>query len=126
MANKIEWLDRPVDKDYTAAATYLGLTLSDKRAAATAKAMEDAPVTMHRANDLVRASGLPLLGDNDPQVRKNLKKVSDGTKLSPVLVVRGDMTVPRPLVIADGYHRICASYVIDEDSMIPAVLVDLA
>lgn len=29
-----------------------------------------------------------------------------------------------PLIVADGYHRICASYWIDENPGIPCVLVD--
>ena len=39
----------------------------------------------------------------------DLKKIKQGSKLSPVLLVQGD-----PLWIADGYHRICVSYHIDE------------
>ena len=37
-----------------------------------------------------------------------------GTELSPVLLVRGT-----PLWVADGYHRVCASYHIDENTSIP-------
>jgi len=29
-----------------------------------------------------------------------------------------------PLVVADGYHRVCASYWIDENTDIPCILVD--
>jgi len=29
------------------------------------------------------------------------------------------------LIVADGYHRICASYHLDEDADIPCRLVDL-
>ena len=41
---------------------------------------------------------------------KDLAKVAAGTKLSPVLLVRGS-----PLWVADGYHRVCASYHVDEN-----------
>jgi hypothetical protein len=51
--------------------------------------------------------------------------VAAGRKLSPVLVVRGCVATGRPLTVADGYHRICASYHIDEDADIPCHLVDL-
>jgi hypothetical protein len=30
-----------------------------------------------------------------------------------------------PLIIADGYHRICASYNLDEDADIPCRMVDI-
>ena len=41
--------------------------------------------------------------------------------LSPILLLRGDDN--HPLIIADGYHRVCASYWIDENTDIPCVLV---
>jgi hypothetical protein len=39
--------------------------------------------------------------------------------------VRGDLHTNRPLVVADGYHRICASYHLDENADIPCRVVDL-
>jgi len=30
-----------------------------------------------------------------------------------------------PLIVADGYHRICASYHLDEDADIPCRITDL-
>jgi hypothetical protein len=56
---------------------------------------------------------------NDYEVARALKKVARGEALSPVLLVRGT-----PLVVADGYHRICASYHLAEDADIPCRLVD--
>jgi hypothetical protein len=41
--------------------------------------------------------------------------------LSPILLLRG--TDERPLIVADGYHRVCASYWIDENTDIPCILV---
>jgi hypothetical protein len=70
------------------------------------------------AKDILRASALPLLAANDHEVAKDLSKVKSGTKLSPVLLVRGT-----PLWIADGYHRVCASYHLDEDAAIPCRIV---
>jgi hypothetical protein len=51
--------------------------------------------------------------------------VKKGVKLSPVLLVRGGLGGDRPLTVADGYHRICASYHLDEDADIPCRLADL-
>ncbi|HEY5273825.1 MAG TPA: hypothetical protein VIJ34_11395 [Acidimicrobiales bacterium] len=69
--------------------------------------------TRYRAKDLLRASNLPLSPIDDPEVAKDPARVKAGTKLSPVLLVRGE-----PLWVADGDHRICASYHIDEDAEI--------
>ena len=48
-----------------------------------------------------------------------------GEKLSPVLLVRGGLYHDRLLTVADGYHRICASYLLDEDADIPCRIADL-
>ena len=80
---------------------------------------------LHRkAKDLLRASGLPLLGPDNVHVAKDLDKVREGRRLSPVLVVRGDLATDLPLTIADGYHRICASHHINEDADIPCRMAD--
>ena len=42
-------------------------------------------------------------------------------KISPLLLVR-DKTGGR-VIIADGYHRLCAVYTFDEDAMIPCKIV---
>jgi len=59
-------------------------------------------------------------------VQNNLKKVAKGERLSPVLLVRGSIEQDRPLTVADGYHRVCASYFIDENTEIPCRIVDWA
>jgi hypothetical protein len=43
----------------------------------------------------------------------------------PILLVRGDVTANRAVQIADGYHRVCASYHNDENTDIPCRIVDL-
>jgi hypothetical protein len=58
-------------------------------------------------------------------VAKDLKKITQGRLLSPVLCVRGMMRAGMPLIVADGYHRICASYHLDEDADIPCRITDL-
>lgn len=124
MAKQEYWLAQPEESDYEAAAQYLTLVLADDRSRAVAARLGDGSVLRHRANDLLRASALPLLPPDDPEVVKDLKKVRKGKKLSPVLLVRGGLG-ERALVVADGYHRICASYHLNEDSTIPCRMVDL-
>jgi hypothetical protein len=59
-----------------------------------------------------------LLAADDSEVSADLEKVKGGEKLSPVLLLVGS-----PLVVADGYHRICASYHLDEKTLVPCRLV---
>jgi hypothetical protein len=55
-------------------------------------------------------------------VASDLAKIKKGKQLSPILLVRGDYLAGQPLQIADGYHRVCASYHTDENTDIPVVL----
>ena len=115
------WKDEPEEHDYPAAADYLSL-LFPEEAAATIDGLRRAATIRRKAKDLMRAGRLELLPADDPEVSKDLKKVEQGERLSPVLLVRG--RAGRPLIVADGYHRICASYHLDEDADIPCRLVD--
>jgi hypothetical protein len=119
------WMEEPEEHDYPAAGDYLTLLLDPAAAEAVVVALETAPLVHRKAKDLLRASGLPLLPADNVHVARDLKKVEDGRKLSPVLLVRGDLARGTPLVVADGYHRICASYHLDENADIPCRVADL-
>jgi hypothetical protein len=125
MAVKEHWKSEPEDHDFPAAAAdYLSLVAPDDVVTELVKALRSAPLVHRKAKDLLRASQLPLLPANNPHVAKDLKKVEDGERLSPLLVVRGQLSIGVPLTGADGYHRICASYHLDENADIPCRIVD--
>lgn len=123
-AARPHWKDQPDEHDYPAATDYLTLLMGQAPAARLVGALRDAPIVRRKAKDLLRASGLPHLPTDNPHVAADLRKVKKGRLLSPVLVVRGSLTRGQPMVVADGYHRICASYHIDEDADIPCRIVD--
>ena len=118
---KIGWLEEPEPHDYPAAVSYLSLIYDAKRARRLVHALKAAPVVQFKAKDILRASTLPLLGGSNSHVEKDAKKVRAGSKLSPVLLVR-DSASGR-VIIADGYHRVCAVYGFDEDAVIPCKIV---
>jgi hypothetical protein len=120
---KEHWKTEPDAHDYPAAADYLSLVTAEDAVTRLVDALRAAPVTHRKAKDLLRASALPALPTDNPHVTKDLKKVEAGEKLSPVLLVRGRLSTTTPLTIADGYHRICASYHLDEDADIPCRIV---
>jgi hypothetical protein len=120
----LSWADAPAEHDYPAAASFLRLIAAPALAESLSSLLSQAPLVHQAAKDILRAARLPLLPTDDPEVAKDLKKVSKGTPLSPVLLVRGELQPDRPLQIADGYHRVCASYHLDEDAEIPCRLVD--
>jgi hypothetical protein len=109
------WKDEPEAQDFPAAESYLSLLLGAAAAAKLAKALRKEQTLQHyAAKDILRAAGLPLLGPDDSEVAADLEKVKAGRKLSPVLLVQGI-----PLWVADGYHRVCASYHLDEKIPVP-------
>jgi hypothetical protein len=99
--------------------------LPEAVAAGVVKELRSARVVHRKAKDLLRASGLDLLPETSPHVANDLRKVDRGESLSPVLVVRGNARRGMPLIVADGYHRICASYHLDENADIPCRIADL-
>ncbi len=118
------WLDEPDQHDYAAAEHYLSLISDPDTARKTAEALKQGSIEHRQAKDILRAAQLPLLDQLDALVAKDLRKVGDGKELSPVLLVRGDAASGLPLEVADGYHRICASYHVDENTDIPCRLTD--
>jgi hypothetical protein len=109
-AKKHIWETKPAETDFKAARAYLGLLAEDAVAANIVKRLRAAKTSEFEAKDLLRASQTHLLDDDDPHVAENLKKLKKGKRLSPVLLVRGDAAQGVTLTIADGHHRICASY----------------
>jgi len=118
------WSEVAQDHDFPAAAAYLGLVCEPTEVRRLVAALKMAPTVRHQAKDLLRASGLTLLPGDNAHVASDLAKIRRGDSLSPVLLVRGDYRRGMPLTIADGYHRICASYYVNEDADIPCLLVD--
>jgi hypothetical protein len=117
----IQWLDQPETHDYDAASSYLNLIVPPARAAGLVKRLRASRVNRYKAKDIFRASGLSLLGISNAHVEKDRRKVAAGTRLSPLLLVRDPQH--GKVVIADGYHRLCAVYGYDEDALIPCKIV---
>ena len=119
------WKDSPEKHDYPAALDYLTLVVEEAAARKLVAGLRSAPTLHKKAKDLLRASRLPLLPRDNPHVAEDLKKIKKGKPLSPVLLVRGDAGLDVPLTVADGYHRICASWYRDENIPIACRIVSL-
>ncbi len=124
MSDKEHWKQEPDEHDYPAAASYLSLILPEGSVNRLVEELRAAPIGHWQAKDLLRASNLPLLPPDNPHVASDLKKVKMGVGLrrssSSGVICRG----AAPLTIADGYHRICASWRLNEDADIPCRMAD--
>jgi hypothetical protein len=120
---EVIWKDDVDKDDYDAAYDYLDLIIADEKVLhRVVKRLKDAKIVTKKAKDILRASRLPRLGEDNIHVMHNINKYKMGIKLSPVLLVRG---LDGTLVIADGYHRVCTTYMLSEDLNIPCKLVSI-
>lgn len=119
----VKWLDEPEAHDFAAAADYLSMVGEADTVEKTVAGLREAKPLYRKAKDILRAAQLPLLPETNEHVKADLRKISEGKKLSPILLVRGDAVRTVRLEIADGYHRVCASYLTDENTDIPCRLV---
>lgn len=117
----IKWAKDVAEHDYAAAGAYLSLKLPAAVAAKAVDRLRNAKLTKRRANDILRAAGLSPAPLDDPGVVKDLIKVIEGKKLSPVLVVGGG---PTGTDIADGFHRVSLVYRVDPYGDVPLRLAE--
>lgn len=118
---EIKWLIEPEEHDYPAAKSFLNLIYDESMANTYVEKLSRASISEFKAKDIFRASGLSLLGVSNAHVEKDQQKIESGQELSPLLLVR-DSTHGK-VIIADGYHRLCAIYSYDEDAIIPCKIV---
>ena len=113
------WKDEPEAQDFPAAESYLSLLVGPAAAGPDLPrlcARNERCSTMRRRT----SCGPPACrcSPDDSEVVADLDKVKAGAKLSPVLLVWG-----MPLWVADGYHRVCASYHLGEKTWVPCRVV---
>jgi hypothetical protein len=122
---QIVWKKKPDAEDFDGELNFLSLVLRCAQSEKLLRALRKASAIERAAKDLLRASNLPLLARDEPHVDEDLKRIHKGKPLPPVLLIRGDMTKGVPLIVADGYHRICAIYYYDESAAIQCRMVSI-
>jgi disulfide oxidoreductase YuzD len=118
---EIKWFSEPEEHNYPAALSYLSLIYDVQTAADYVARLRDAAMSEFKAKDIFRASSLSLLGVSNTHVEKDQKKIEKERELSPLLLVRDANN--GKVIVADGYHRLCAVYSYDEDALIPCKIV---
>ncbi len=117
----VKWFREPEEHNYPAALSYLSLIFEDSVAHEYVKKLTKAAISKFKAKDIFRASGLSLFGVSNSHVKRDQEKIAAGKKLSPLLLVRNADS--GKVIVADGYHRLCAVYTHDEDAWIPCKIV---
>jgi hypothetical protein len=117
---KIAWAREPDKKDYPAAERYLCLLFAPNEAAEITARLRKAPVTQQVSRDVMRAAVSSMIGISDSDEERD--KILAGQKVSPLLLVSHKAT--GRVIIADGFHRLCTVFKIDQTSMVPCKIVD--
>lgn len=118
---EINWLPEAEEHDYPAAESYLRLIYPENQVTGFIAKLRIAPIVQFKAKDIFRASQLSLLGISNSRVEKDRTKIVEGKSLSPLLLVRDSQN--GKVVIADGYHRMCALYGFNEDALVHCKIV---
>jgi hypothetical protein len=122
---KIVWKKKSRSKDYDAALKYLSLIFPIATAERLVQALHKASLIEYAAKDLLRGSSLPVLPRDEAQVDEDLRRIHKGKALVPVLLIRGGIYKGVPLILADGYHRICAICYYEERAPLVCRLVNM-
>lgn len=120
----IQWLEEPIAHDYEAAEQYLQLIFDPKQARLLSDRLRHAPMAEYAAKDILRASGTSILYIEAFDWSKHEKSLSDGKPLAPILLVRQDNG--GALIIADGFHRLCALFSANEEIEVPCKIAGLS
>jgi hypothetical protein len=121
MHAQIKWSKQPDNNEYAAAEKYLSLVFAKKETSKLVKKLKKAKTAKYHAKDILRASALPLLSPRDSLVKEAHEKILAGKRISPLLLVRHTPT--GCVILADGYHRLCSVYSMDEDAELPCKVV---
>ena len=112
----IRWLTESEAHNYPAALSYLSLIYPPATAKKLVERLREADVSEFKAKDIFRASTLSLLGVSNTHLKRDQEKIEAGEKLSPILLVRDPLH--GKVIVADGYHRLCAIYSFHEDAIV--------
>jgi hypothetical protein len=118
---EIKWLPDVEEHDYPAAESYLTLLYTAEKVAEMIVRFRSAAIVQFKAKDIFRATQLSLLGVSNSHVEKDREKILKGKGLSPLLLFRNQEN--GKVVIADGYHRLCAIYGFNEDAFIQCKII---
>lgn len=121
MTKEIKWFPDVEEHDYPAAESYLRILYNEDSVADMIMRFRSAAIVQFKAKDIFRASQLSLLGVSNSHVDKDRKKIQKEINLSPLLLLRDELN--GKVVIADGYHRLCAIYEFDEDAWVRCKII---
>ena len=119
----IKWYGVLKPEHIDAAIDYLSLFFDKARLKVIKKKITENQKNLisYKAKDILRASGFAPLSPNDSEIVDQLKRIRNGLPLHPIILV----TVNSKLYIADGFHRVCACYSLDDATEVTGAHISL-
>lgn len=123
----VMWSHQCDPEDFGHALDFLSLCMDPDDAEAYVDDLKDdaekGKIEHYKVVDIFRAAKATPATDDHAQ--EMVKKMNSGTKIAPVMLVRGEKskTGSHP-IIADGFHRLSAAYSIDPEMCVPCVVAD--
>lgn len=119
----IPWGEFPAQHNFDNAYEYLSLLcLPEKAQEITDRLWESKTIYYRRPDDILRAAGLIPLHQTDLRVQNAIRKIHSKKEIAPAILVIS--TRNQRIHIADGYHRICASYYLAEGAKVPCIVAE--
>ncbi len=118
---EIKWLKEPDSKSYGGAEAFLQLLYEPKKVRRWVKQLKRTKMSQYAAKDILRASNVSMLEIQAFDWTVQQKEIAEGTQLSPILLVRQENG--GHLIIADGFHRMCAIFAADQEVTVPCKIV---
>ncbi len=123
ISNKeISWLPEVKESNYIDAESYLNLIYFPDQVLEIISNLRKSNIVLFKAKDVLRASRLQLLTNNNYHVKLEMEDITQEIPLSPLLLVK-DKDLKGKLIIADGYHRLCSIYNFNEDFSIHCKII---
>jgi hypothetical protein len=116
---QIRWHNRIRKRHIKRATAFLRLFLNKKDLNKLKAKLKKHRITTdyHTAKDIIRASQSQMVADDNANLLEHINDVKNGLAFYPVILVRAK----KRLFIADGFHRICTAYSIDDKTKIASV-----
>jgi hypothetical protein len=118
---KVIWLKEPAEDTYSSAGIFLQLMYKPKKVRRLVKKLREADMSEYAARDILRASATLMSWVDAFDWTRQQEAINTGKPISPILLVR--QNDGGHLIVADGFHRMCALFAADQDIRVPCKII---
>jgi disulfide oxidoreductase YuzD len=116
-----QWKNTIKESQRKGAIKYLSLIFDSNKIKKVTRLLYKATfkIEFFKASDLIRAAHHYPFDQEDENVVSHIRKIKKSQSMEPVILVHSQEI----LYIADGYHRVCACYMMKNDMQVAAIRI---